>query len=212
MNDPAPSSEPLPPPPPPSAPPPGDYPVHADCDRQEEYNRALPFFKFWLLAIPHYFVLFFLWLAGLFVAIFAFFAVLFTGRYPRGAFNYIVGVKRWSWNVASYVVLLTDRYPPFSLDADPTYPAQFDVPYPEDGIANWRPLVQWLLAIPYLIVAGLLAYVALAVAIVGAFVILFTGKLPEGMFKLILIPYRWQFRGNAYALFVVDRYPPFEWE
>ena len=144
--------------------------------------------------------------------LFALFAVLFTGRYPRGVFNYVVGLERWSWRVTAYAMLMTDRYPPFSLEDDPTYPARFDVPYPEDGIANWRPLVQWLLAIPYLFVAGILAYVAGAVAIVGAFVILFTGKLPEGMFKLILIPFRWQFRGNSYALFLVDRYPPFEWE
>jgi hypothetical protein len=137
---------------------------------------------------------------------------VFTGRYPRGLFDFVVGLERWSWNVCAYVLLLTDRYPPFSLAADPSYPARFDVSYPEGGIANWRPLVQWLLAIPYLLVAGLLGQVAGAVAFIGAFVILFTGKLPEGMFKLILIPYRWQFRGNSYALFLADRYPPFEWD
>ena len=209
MNDPAAPGEPIPPPP---VSPPSGYPVAADCERQEAYNRALPFFKFWLLALPHYFVLFFLWIAGLFAVIGAFFAVLFTGRYPRGIFGFLVGLERWSWNVCAYVLLLTDRYPPFSLAADPSYPARFDVAYPEAGIANWRPLVHWLLAIPYLFVAGLLAYVAGAVAFIGAFVILFTGKLPEGMFKLILIPYRWQFRGHAYAMFLTDRYPPFEWD
>jgi hypothetical protein len=212
MNDPAPSSEPLPPPPPPSGPPVGEYPRIIDCEMQEQYNRALPFFKFWLLAIPHYIVLFFLGIGAFFAIIAAFFAVLFTGRYPQGIFNYVVGVARWSWNVTAYAFLLTDRYPPFALAADPSYPATFDFPYPEDGIANWRPLVQWLLAIPYLIVAGVLSYLAFAVAIIGAFVILFTGRLPDGMFKLILIPFRWQFRGNAYALFLIDRYPPFEWE
>jgi hypothetical protein len=212
MSDPTAPSEPTPPPAEPPTPPPAAYPVVADCEPQEEYNRALPFFKFWLLALPHYFVLLFLWIGGLFAVLFAVFAVLFTGRYPLGVFDYVLGVQRWGWRVTSYVMLMTDRYPPFSLADDPTYPARFDVPYPEEGIDNWRPLVQWFLAIPYLFVAGILGSVAGAVALVGAFVILFTGKLPEGMFKLILIPLRWQYRGNSYVLFLVDRYPPFEWE
>ena len=72
--------------------------------------------------------------------------------------------------------------------------------------------MQWLLIIPYAIVAGLLASLAGIVALIGVFVILFTKELPDGMFKLILIPYRWQFRASAYMLFMVKRYPPFVWE
>jgi Domain of unknown function (DUF4389) len=83
--------------------------------------------------------------------------------------------------------------------------------YPEE-IERWRPLVQWLLAIPYLLVAGVLVAVAGVVAFIRIFAILFTKRLPEDMFDLILIPYRWQVRGAAYAYFMVDRYPPFEWE
>jgi amino acid transporter len=72
--------------------------------------------------------------------------------------------------------------------------------------------VHWLLVIPYAIVAGVLAYLAAVVALVGVFVILFTKNLPEGMFKLILIPYRWQLRTATYALFMITKYPPFEWD
>ena len=132
----------------------------------------------------------------LFAKIIAFFAVLFTGRYPRGIFDFVLGVLRWSWRVTAYVYLLRDEYPPFSLDDDPSYPATLEIEYPEDGIDNWRPLVQWLLIIPYAIVAGLLASLAGIVAFIGVFVILFTKELPDGMFKLILIPYRWQFRSQ----------------
>jgi hypothetical protein len=203
-----------PPPPPPAQPPPGGagaYPAKADATRQEEYNRFLPLVK-WLLAIPHYIVLLFL-LIGAAVAIFiSFFAVLFTRNYPRGLFDYVVGVFRWAWRVNSYVYLLVDPYPPFSLGEEPDYPASLSIAYPEDGIDRWRPIVQWLLAIPYLIVAGILSYVAAIVAFIGIFVILFTKKLPEGMFKLILYPMRWQVRGGAYELWMVDKYPPFEWE
>ena len=201
-----------PPPPPPVSPPPeAPYPVTAEVDRQPEYNRFLPLVK-WLLAIPHYIVLFFLFIGVFVVKLIAFFAVLFTGRYPRGMFDFVAGTLRWTWNVYSYVYLLTDKYPPFSLEADPTYPARLEIAYPEDGIARWRPLVQWLLVIPYGIVAGLLSYVAGVVAFIGVFVILFTKNLPEGMFNLILIPNRWYMRVMPYGGFMVDRHPPFNWE
>jgi hypothetical protein len=207
---------PPPPEPPPASgpaeqPPAGTYPVQVDAQRQDEYHRFLPLVK-WLLAFPHYIVLFFLVIGVFFAKIIAFFAVLFTGRYPRGIFDFVLGVLRWSWRVTAYVYLLRDEYPPFSLDDDPSYRAALEIEYPEDGIDNWRPLVQWLLIIPYAIVAGLLASLAGIVALIGVFVILFTKELPDGMFKLILIPYRWQFRASAYMLFMVKRYPPFVWE
>jgi hypothetical protein len=87
-----------------------DYP-----DAGRDLNRWLPLVK-WLLAIPHYIVLFFLWIGAFFAVVFAWFAILFTGRYPRGLFDFVVGVARWHARVASYTTLLvTDRYPPFSL-------------------------------------------------------------------------------------------------
>jgi hypothetical protein len=77
--------------------------------------RWLPRVK-WLLAIPHYVVLVFLWIGAIVAVIVAWFAILFTGRYPRGLFDYVVGVGRWSLRVGAYAFLLdTDRYPPFTL-------------------------------------------------------------------------------------------------
>ena len=84
-------------------------------DAKNDLNRWLPLVK-WLLAIPHYIVLVFLYIAAGVVVIIAWFAILFTGRYPRGMFDFVVGVLRWSLRVAAYAFLLvTDRYPPFSL-------------------------------------------------------------------------------------------------
>jgi hypothetical protein len=92
--------------------------VHLDFrypDVERDLNRGLPLVK-WFLAIPHYIVLAFLYIGAFFVAIFAWFAILITGRYPRGAFDYIEGVLRWSARVLGYAfILITDRYPPFRL-------------------------------------------------------------------------------------------------
>jgi len=88
-----------------------DYP-----DAERDLNRWLPLVK-WLLAIPHYVVLLFLSIGAVFAIVVAWFAILFTGRYPRGLFDYVVGVARWGLRVQAYAFLLvTDRYPPFSLD------------------------------------------------------------------------------------------------
>jgi uncharacterized membrane protein len=87
-----------------------DYP-----DAKQDLNRWLPLVK-WFLAIPHFIVLFFLAIGAFFAVIIAWFAILFTGRYPRGLFDYLVGVSRWALRVEAYAMLLvTDRYPPFSL-------------------------------------------------------------------------------------------------
>jgi hypothetical protein len=92
--------------------------VHLQLDYPEaerDLNQWLPLVK-WLLAIPHYFVLFVLYFLAFFAVIFAWFAILFTGRYPRGLFDFVVGVARWGIRVQAYAFLLiTDRYPPFSL-------------------------------------------------------------------------------------------------
>jgi hypothetical protein len=213
-----PSEGPQPPaPPPPAAPPPtavspaADYPVHLDIDRQEEYSRFMPLIK-WLLAIPHLLVLTVLGIGAFFAVIGAFFAVLFTGRYPEGLFNFLVGVARWANRVNAYLYLTVDPYPPFSLDDDPSYPVRFNVDYPAEGIDRWRPLVQWLLVIPYLLVTYLIAYLAELVAFLAFFAILFTKRYPEGLFNIVRVALRWTARASAYALWMTPRYPPFVWD
>lgn len=93
----------------------GQYaPVSYGVERQERYARFMPLIK-WLLAIPHYIVLAFLFIVGVFVVLWLIAAVLVTGRTPRSAFDYLVGVARWSARVSAYVGLLVDQYPPFSM-------------------------------------------------------------------------------------------------
>ena len=132
------------------------YPVTLEGDLDPNLNRWLWLVK-WLLVIPHVIVLAFLWVAAAVCWLIALFAILFTGRYPRPIFNFILGVMRWTWRVSfySYYALGTDRYPPFTLDHDPDYPARFDVEYPE-RLSRGRVLIKWwLLVIPQAIIVGI---------------------------------------------------------
>ena len=133
------------------------YPIRFRGDYDASVSRWLWLVK-WLLLIPHSIVLTFLYIAQLVVTMIAFFAILFTGRYPRALFDFSAGVLRWSWRVRfyGYGALGTDKYPPFSLSSRPDYPADFDVDYPE-RLSRGLVLVKWwLLAIPhYLIIAAI---------------------------------------------------------
>jgi hypothetical protein len=206
-----------------------NYPVQVRARLDEPLSRWLWLVK-WLLAIPHYIVLSFLWIAFTAVTIIAFFAILFTGRYPRPLFGFNLGVLRWSWRVAyyTYSALGTDRYPPFSLDEEPDYPATLDVAYPQ-RLSRGLVLVKWwLLAIPqYAIVAVFAGGAALrgsgntwqADALSGgligllvcfaAITLLVTGRYPRGLHDFIIGMNRWVVRAIAYAALMTDTYPPF---
>jgi hypothetical protein len=190
-------------------PPNPDYPARLDVDYPERLSRLLIFVK-WLLAFPHYIALTFLGIGALVVAIISWFAVLFTGRYPEGMFDFMVGVQRWGVRVGAYVLLLTDKYPPFSLEDDPSYPVRLEVDYPE-GIARWRPLLHWLLVYPVAIALYLFFFLGFGAALLGWFAILFTGRLPRGLFNAIVVMLRWTVRHNVYYYWMVERYPPFVW-
>ena len=193
----------------PAGPPSPDHPARFEVSYPSELNRWLPLIK-WLLVIPHFVALFFVAIGAFFVVIYGFFAVLFSGQWPRGAFEYVVGTFRWTYRVAAYFHLMVDAYPPFSLADDPNYPVRLDIDYPE-RIDNWRPLVQWLLAIPYLFIAGILYWLTGVMTIVAFFTVLFTKQIPRGIFEIMLPGFRWNVRGNAYACFLTERYPPFVW-
>ena len=193
----------------PSGPPSPVYPAGLEIAYPSELNRWLPLVK-WFLAIPHYIALFFVGIGAVFVAVFAFFAVLFTARYPRGAFDYMVGTVRWGYRVAAYLHLMTDAYPPFTLRDDPAFPVRVGVEHPE-RVERWRPLVQWLLAWPYLIVAGALYTLTGLLTIVAFFTVLFTKQIPRGIYELMVPGLRWNLRATAYAHFMTRRYPPWLW-
>ncbi len=207
------------------------YPLRLEGKLDAPLSRWLWLVK-WVLIIPHVFVLFFLWIAFVVSTVLAFFAILVTGRYPRGIFDFTVGVLRWSWRVAfySYNALGTDRYPPFTLSDVPDYPARLEVDYPA-SLSRGLVLVKWwLLAIPQYLIVSVFAGGAMAgygaanddswtwtssggliglLVFISAIMLLFTGRLPRQLYDFIMGMNRWVFRVAAYATLMTDKYPPF---
>jgi hypothetical protein len=204
------------------------YPLRVEAHRDEPLSRWLWLVK-WLLLIPHYVVLLFLYAGMVVLTLVAYLAVLFTGRYPHSIAAYNLGVLRWNWRVCyyGYQVLGTDRYPPFTLADVPDYPARLRLDEPPRP-PRWLPLVAWLFAIPHVLIvlalSGAIAWqgdivpggrtaVPLGVVTVGiliaGFGLLFAGRYPRGVYDLLVGIGRWALRATSYLALLTPRYPPF---
>jgi hypothetical protein len=202
----------------------GTYPARLEGQLDPNLSRWMWLVK-WILAVPHYIVLAILGIAFVVVTVAAGVTILITGRYPASLFHFTVGVMRWNWRVAFYAngVLATDHYPPFTL-AHTDYPATFEVDYPEK-LSHWKVLVKsWLLALPHVLIVGVLTGSVWAssndggtngmsllglLVFITAVILLFTGVYRLGLFDLIMGINRWVYRTITYTALMRDDYPPF---
>jgi hypothetical protein len=191
------------------------YPVTITGELSSELSPWLWLIK-WLLIIPHVLLLILIWIGVALSVIGAFFAILVTGRYPRGLFDFNLGAMRYTWRVGfySYSALGTDQYPPFSMDREDDYPATLDVPYPE-RLSRGLVLIKWILAIPHMIIVSLLGgpfggrnIIGILTLVVGI-LLLIRRVYPEEIYDLLMGMNAWSFRVAAYMALMTDEYPPF---
>lgn len=191
-----------------------DHPVNVDLDAPLEIARWRPLVH-WILVVPH-FIVFGLLNVGAAVCIFiAFWAILFTKKYPEGLFNFVAMTYRYQWRLNSYAWFMRETYPPFAFDLaaeDPGGdPAKLSIPYPQE-LNRFLPLVKFILVIPHVFVLGVL-FIGVWFAGLGSFfAVLFTGKYPQGIRDFIVGVMRYGSRVQAYMTLMRDEYPPFSWK
>ena len=195
--------------PPPAAGMTADYPVRFDVEYPDRLSHWKVLLEVFVSRFPQFIVVYLLQIVFSVMVLIAFFAILFTARWPQGMWDFGVQVQRWSANVVVYgVLLMRDEYPPFSGEPG-QYPVTFELEQPE-RLSRLLIFVKWLLIIPHVIVLTFLFIAGAVVGLIAFFAILFTGRYPRGMFDFLVGVIRWTLRVNAYGQWLMtDRYPPF---
>ena len=182
------------------------HPVAFDVEYPEHLSRLTTFFRL-ILAIPQLIVVYLLTIPLYILTFIAWFAILFTGRYPKTFFEFNTGITRWLSNVGAYTALLRDEYPPFSMDAG-AYPLTLDIPYPERQ-SRFRLFVRFITIIPNYIVFYFVQIAFFFTTFIAWWAILFTGQYPRGLHTFAVGVHRWQHRQFAYLVLLRDEYPPY---
>jgi hypothetical protein len=183
------------------------YPVTFEADYVEKRSRLTTFFR-WLLVIPHAIVLAFYAIAAGVVVIIAWFALVFTGRWPRGMYDFVAGFFRYATAVHGYFYLLTDDYPPFGPDVD-SYPVRLNIAPPQEQYSRLKVLFRIILAIPPYIIAYAMNIVMQVGAFLAWFAIVVLGRQPKGLQDMIVLGMSYQQRAYAYIALLAEDWPPF---
>jgi hypothetical protein len=188
---------------------PAGYPATFDADYVEQRNRLTTFFRL-ILAIPAVIVVALYGLAAGIAALIAWFAIVFTARYPAGLYEFVSGYNRSLARVTAYAALVCDPYPPFTGADAAAYPVRMQFGAPLERYSRAKTGFRFILAIPILVLRYAL-HLLLEFGAVGAwFVILVTGKLPRGLFDVMVLANSYTARSDAYLLLLTETYPPFQ--
>ncbi|MCO4819567.1 MAG: DUF4389 domain-containing protein [Bacteroidetes bacterium] len=184
-------------------------------EQQETYSRGelllRNFLGFLYIMIPHLLVSFCYGLVLMVIGFIRFFSILITGKFPRNAHNAMVQIGRYNLRLTARIFNLRDGYPPFTLETEDEG-IIFDMPYVENvnrGRLLIRTLFGGLLLIPHIFIVGLRIYGVMFANIYAFFMVLFTKKFPDGVFKFSVETFRWNYRMNNYMVYYTDDYPPF---
>lgn len=184
------------------------YPVTFEADYVERRNRLTTFFRL-IMAIPLAIWLYIYGIVALIAVVIAWFAIVITGRYPRGLYEFVAGFTRFDTRVLAYLYLLSDPYPSFGGSDDPAYPVRMSFE-PLDSYSRLRTLFRIILAIPILILRYVMALMLEIGAVAAWFVIVITGKMPRGLFDLMVLANSYTARSDAYIYLLTETYPPFQ--
>jgi hypothetical protein len=185
------------------------YPVTFEADYVEQRNRLTTFFRL-ILAIPVAIVLWFYEILAFFAVIFAWFAIVITGRYPDGLYQFVAGVVRFLTRVTSYTALLCDPYPPFGGAPDASYPIRMDFAGPLPQYSRLKTGFRFILAIPVVVLRYVIGILLEIGAIAAWFVVLIVGRLPRGLFDVMVLANSYTARSDAYLFLLTETYPPFQ--
>ena len=182
------------------------HPVSFEVQYPERLSRLTTFFRLFM-AIPQLFIVYLLMTAAYFITVIAWLSILFTGRYPKGFFDFTAGALRWGVNVAAYTALLRDEYPPFSWEPG-EYPLALIIERAERQ-SRFRLFIRIFAIMPNYIVLYFVQVAWFFTTIVAWFAILITGRYPRGLFNFAVGVIRWSQRQLAYLLLLRDEYPPY---
>jgi hypothetical protein len=185
------------------------YPVTYEQSPPVDRNRLTVFFR-GLMIIPLYIVAMFYGLAALLAVAVAWFALLFTGKWPEGLYDFVAGWSRFSTRLMAYYVLVTDEYPPFDGGEHPEYPVRLQIGPAKAEYSRIKVFFRYFLAIPIMIVNYVMTLWLLVVAIGMWFAAVFTGKTSENMTGAMLMPMAYYARTNAYIFLLTEDWPPFD--
>jgi Domain of unknown function (DUF4389) len=183
------------------------YPVSYEADFQSEQNRATTFFRI-ILAIPWLIVAYVYQLVAFFTHLFAWVAIVITGKYPQGLYNLNAGFVRFFIRTSAWVYLQTDEWPPFGISDDPNYPIRVNFAGREEKQSRLKAFFRIILALPLLIVLYAVGYMHLMLAVVAWLTIVFRGYLPEGANNAMTFCNSFYARVYGYLALVTDAYPP----